>query len=696
MFCLQCDQFLAWPLSEEEDDAVAGPRGADGPVLRGLSHDQLAEADARDKPAADVQPADPAPPATPPTLPAPPIPAAPPTPAAPPISAAPQVEKSSIEAALVVLAEGRQLAADQQRPDLAQRLDGASDRLVQRTVPVVVVGEFKRGKSTLINALLQKAVCPVDADLVTAVPMTVRWGRVPAAYVHLGPLDESVEMPVDLDRVAELVMERDHSDTPPPRMVEVALPHPLLRSGLSLVDTPGVGGLDSAYGLATLGALDTARAALFVTDASQELTGPELDFLKAVAAKQVGLLCVVITKTDIHPAWRRVTELNTRHLADAGLDLPIFPVSSFLRLREDRDAELARESGFGELVRFLDHDVVRQGTAAAAAAAARDVAFVARQLSRPIDAAGTVLAEPGNAGHVLSTLTATEERTARLKTRSATWQQTLADGVAEMTSEVEHDLQRRLRNLLHEAEKVIKEGNPKDTWPDITAWLQKQVVTAAVANRHLLASRADELVERVGEAFDLEADFDTDSATGPPRPDSLAEVVVAGAEGLVVPGGQLGPLVVAGRTAVLVPLTLISMAVWLPPVALFVIAPLGLVLGAGIGHQLISNERKRQLTYRRQLASAAARKYVEEASWLIAKESRDAMRRTSIQMRDGFQEQAVQIHRSSVNALAAAEQAVSSPSAHTREIVASSEAVQRLSIAAGRLASPSAVAVARG
>ena len=72
---------------------------------------------------------------------------------------------------------GRALAVQQDRPDLARHLDETRERLAAQLVPVAVVGEFKRGKSTLVNALLQTAACPVDADLVTAVPTTVTYGE---------------------------------------------------------------------------------------------------------------------------------------------------------------------------------------------------------------------------------------------------------------------------------------------------------------------------------------------------------------------------------------------------------------------------------------------------------------------------------------------------------------------------------------
>ena len=62
--------------------------------------------------------------------------------------------------------------------------------------------------------------------------------------------------------------------------VEVRLPRKMLAGGLVLVDTPGVGGLGSPHAAASLAAISMADAVLFVTDAAQELTRSEVDFLR--------------------------------------------------------------------------------------------------------------------------------------------------------------------------------------------------------------------------------------------------------------------------------------------------------------------------------------------------------------------------------------------------------------------------------
>jgi predicted GTPase len=196
----------------------------------------------------------------------------------------------------VALSTTRDLAEKHNRPDLAERLTESERRLDDPLFHVLVVGEFKQGKSSLVNALVGREVCPVDDDIATAVPTVLKHGPDPTAAVLYQPPESSdpeastadpVREPVAVESVAEFVTEsvkptadrRIHS-------VELVLPAPLLESGLVLVDTPGVGGLGSMHSTITMGALPMAEAVLFVTDASQEFTQPEIDFMESVK-KQV-------------------------------------------------------------------------------------------------------------------------------------------------------------------------------------------------------------------------------------------------------------------------------------------------------------------------------------------------------------------------------------------------------------------------
>ena len=126
-------------------------------------------------------------------------------------------------------------------------------------------------------------------------------------------------------------------------LVEVGLPNPFLDSGLTLVDTPGVGGLNAGHAAATLAFLPSADALVFVTDASAELSGPELEFLASARGAGPPVL-VAVTKIDMYPEWRRIVDIDARHLQPIGLVERPFALSSDLHARTD---ERDDESGYG-------------------------------------------------------------------------------------------------------------------------------------------------------------------------------------------------------------------------------------------------------------------------------------------------------------------------------------------------------------
>ena len=565
-----------------------------------------------------------------------------------------------VDGVIAAIDAGRHIAAARGRADLDAHLSQTRDRLAARTVTVAVVGEFKRGKSTLINALLQHAVCPVDADVVTAVPTTVRYADHPRvlSYVRTEDGGRTDVVEESLDNLAALVTEEaDPADPDRLRTVEIGLPHRMLRAGLCLVDTPGVGGLDSAHGFLTLGALGMAEGTLFVTDAAQELTGPELEFLRT-AVQRCPRTAVVVTKIDLYPQWRRIVELDRGHLDRAGLDLPVIGVSSFLRLRAAKDPTLNEESGFADLVAYLAGEVVAKTRANAAQAAAREVEFVASQLEQQSQAERAVLAEPDKREEVVAELSEAQRQTRKLVAPTATWQQTLADGIQDLVADVEHDLQARLRTVIHDVEEIIDQGDPKDTWADTEVWLRRQVAIVAVANRDMLTGRAAELARTVAEQFDLEAGTGIAlhlEAVG----ETLDAVELAPASSLAMPGGKLAPLMMAARTSFYVPIMLGGIAASVIPglgiVAHLAIAGISLSLGAGIGRKIIADERKRQRTYRQQQAKVAVRRYVEEVAFLLNKQTRDGLRSTQRQLRDDFQARAMLMDRSAARALEAAQ-----------------------------------------
>jgi hypothetical protein len=552
----------------------------------------------------------------------------------------------------------RRLASANDRPDLAERLDRAAERLRADDVAVAVVGEFKQGKSTLVNALLRTDICPVDADVVTAVPTVLRFGTPPSVTLQVPAEDGTLSaVGVPFDQLRRHVTEGAPAadGTPAPRTVEVRLDRRLLGAGLSFIDTPGVGGLDSAQGNLTLATLSTAGSALFVTDAAQELTAPEVDFLRRTLERCPNVFCVV-TKIDLHGEWRRIVELDAGHLAKAGLDVPIVAVSSFLRLRaQARDSTaLNAESGFPRLVELLRRDVLGAARAGVQAAARAELAFVVAQLRERVEAEQVAAASPAAAVSISDRYAEKQRRTRAL----GSWQTVLGDGIQDLTADVDHDLRERLRGMLRRGEELLDESDPRETWRDFQAWAAREATAAAVDNMMLLVTRTEQLARDVAERFDIEYD-------------SLDVDLPAPEQGL----GKVGDLDVnfhksgmqqflGAFTAARVTYGGFYMLGALG--ALFnvaVAAPIGLLAGMTLGRRLIKQERERQVQQRRMQAKAELRRYVDDVTFHVGRDSREAVRRTQRFLRDEFAARAGAVERSAAATAAAVRETAALPDA---------------------------------
>ncbi|WP_130507731.1 dynamin family protein [Krasilnikovia cinnamomea] len=559
---------------------------------------------------------------------------------------------------LAEFSDAQRLAAEADRPDLAERLAQAARRLRADDVTVAVVGEFKQGKSTLVNALLRTDICPVDSDVVTAVPTVLRYGRPPAVLLRVpGPNGAHTEVPVPFDQLRRYVTEGAAAgpDAEAPRSVEVRLDRRLLGAGLSFIDTPGVGGLDSAQGNLTLSTLPLAAAALFVTDAAQELTAPEVDFLRRVKERCPQVFCVV-TKTDLYAEWRRIVEINEGHLSRAGLDVPIVAVSSFLRMRaQARDSTaLNTESGFPPLVEILRRDVLGAARANALATARTELSFVVAQLRERVHAEQAAAAAPATAPQLERRYAERSRRSARLS--GGTWQTVLSDGIQDLAADVDHDLRERLRLMVRRGEELLDETDPRDTWRDFQAWAAREATAAAVDNLMLLVGRTEQLARDVAERFDIEYDsLDVDL----PAPElalrkvgeldvsfeksGMAQFLGAFTAARVTYGGfyMLGALGALFNVALA--------------------APLGLLAGMTLGRRLMKAERERQAQQRRLQAKAELRRYVDDVTFHVGRDSREAVRRTQRFLRDEFAARAQVIERSAAATAAAVRRTAALP-----------------------------------
>jgi len=198
---------------------------------------------------------------------------------------------------------------------------------------VACVGQFKRGKSTLLNALVGHAVVPTGFVPVTAVPTVVRFGDQLHARVRM---KDGSWREVAMSDLKEYVTEELNPENEKAiEGAEVFVPSPLLASGMCFVDTPGLGSVFTGNTATTQAFIPHIDAALVVVGADPPIAGEELVLVEAVG-KQVQDLILVINKADRTSDAERVAAAKfTREILEKRLHRPIgevFEISASERM----------------------------------------------------------------------------------------------------------------------------------------------------------------------------------------------------------------------------------------------------------------------------------------------------------------------------------------------------------------------------
>lgn len=300
------------------------------------------------------------------------------------------------------------------------------DKLESDRITIAFVGEFSRGKTELINSLFfsdsGRRLLPSDAGRTTMCPTEILYdGEQDEAYIRLLPIEtrlreesltelrqspeEWIEFPLNLndadsleESLRELASSRHvtpeeaarygllsehfsqplahhpkYVDIPKWRHAIISYPHPLLKQGLTILDTPGLNAIGSEPEL-TLTMLPNAHASVFVLSADTGVTQSDLDIwqnhLKGHHKTRRKGLTVVLNKIDtlwdeLRPQSEIDETIKSQILYTArilGVSLKqIFPVSaqkSLIALLRDEEDLLLR-SGILELEDHINHDVTQ-------------------------------------------------------------------------------------------------------------------------------------------------------------------------------------------------------------------------------------------------------------------------------------------------------------------------------------------------
>lgn len=418
-------------------------------------------------------------------------------------------------------------------PGHARGIEQLRMRTQRRGLRVLVAGEAKRGKSTLINALLDTDLLPTGVVPVTAIATTIRIaasggpgaddGAAVGKWLEVALVDGRVEAR-PRDDLADLVTEeRNPGNAAGVDTVTVTVGGgPFAGLPLELVDTPGLGSVYEHNTLAAQAAYHSLDAVIVVVGADPPITPAERDLLLNLSARAVATF-VVLAKADRldHGDLAQAVRFTESVIRGAGIRATVWPLSAqardtgfrsfaaafsdYLAERGDEDADLALRHH----VRGLAEQIRDEVTLAARAVELNDAEGQARV--REFAERLTVLARQAN------------ELDDRLAAAQRRLQRQLGDAAAvqiiELSAAVRHSVSEQLGPLddAHAIEERGRQVTAALIVERVQAWRDEQgsALEADLANvvASIAQSRADQLARLREDARTL-LDMELAAASG--------------------------------------------------------------------------------------------------------------------------------------------------------------------------------------
>ncbi len=366
---------------------------------------------------------------------------------------------------------------------------------------VACVGQFKRGKSTLLDAFVGEPVLPTGVVPVTTVPTVLRYGDARTARVLIDTKWQTIP-PEELPQYVSEELNPENSKQV--AGVEVFLPSPLLAGGMCLVDTPGIGSVFSGNTETTRDFIPQIDAAILVVGADPPISGEEVALIEAVAVN-VDEILIVLNKIDRVSAAERqqASEFASKVLADR-LKRPvgqIYEVSALNRLNNSIGAD-----DWSSLIDNLKLLASRSGQAMTRAAAERGLRRFSASLQRSIEERLRALREP---------LANSEQRIANLRQTAGQAEQSLRDLGALFSAEqmrLAMTLLGRRKEFLKQVLPIVREELERETSAVATTFGPRRrrelmTIAQAVARSHVMPwldmeeTQAEELYGAVTQRF---------------------------------------------------------------------------------------------------------------------------------------------------------------------------------------------------
>ncbi|MCX7829968.1 MAG: dynamin family protein [Acidobacteria bacterium] len=239
------------------------------------------------------------------------------------------------------------ISEELQQERFSSKINDALSNYQEGRFIVAAVGEFKRGKSSLLNALLSKKIFPVGALPLTSVITVAQYCDKDEVYIYF---EDGTHKNITLSQLEDFVTEKGNSGNKlKVRVALIKTPLEFLSSGIKLVDTPGIGSVIEKNSEVTKKFVPAIDVALVVSGYEPPLTSDELKLITEVE-KEASNIVIVLNKSDIpdEKTKKEVEKFTLNVLEQKGIKN-----SEFFSVSANTKKDLSAENQIDKLRDFL-------------------------------------------------------------------------------------------------------------------------------------------------------------------------------------------------------------------------------------------------------------------------------------------------------------------------------------------------------
>jgi tRNA U34 5-carboxymethylaminomethyl modifying GTPase MnmE/TrmE len=235
------------------------------------------------------------------------------------------------------------------------QLSAIEDKIQSKQFNLVVIGQFKRGKSTLINALIGKDILPSSVLPLTSIVTIINYGEQKAVVFFKDGLCKNIE----LNEISFFVTEKYNPNNKlNVEYVEIFYPADFLKNSVRIIDTPGIGSVYEHNSDVSYQFLPKADASLFVLSPDPPITQSEIEFLKD-AQKYIDKFFFLLNKIDNFKPneLKEIIEFNRsiiENLVSKKVDIIDISAKLALEAKLESNKEKQEQSNIEKLYNKLD------------------------------------------------------------------------------------------------------------------------------------------------------------------------------------------------------------------------------------------------------------------------------------------------------------------------------------------------------